>query len=213
MEREISLGLRGVATLPALAAVFAFYLSGAARASDIGMAEGCGEGSASVQPLAKIVNTRDASFDCVGISLDDHDNIRAIRFEKHDGGRPHQTASEAAAAVEVREFTPAELASEHGAVLDGVPGHDAVLLKGVVKPAQSNVPLVLSFLYNGLTGEYRGCDTALMRGPDQRWHLLDAQQRPVSLVILKTWGLPVVGTVGIETVEGICATQSLAHRR
>jgi hypothetical protein len=173
------------------------------RAGDSRMAESCARGSASLQPLATIINTRDASFDCVGVSLDDRANILAIRFEKHERGGTRGPAGD----IHVLEFTPAELASDHGAVLDGVPGHDAVLLKGIVSPAQSTVPLVLSFLHNGFTGEYRGCDTALMRGPDDRWHLLDAQQRPVSLVIVKTWGLPLVGTVGIETVEGICSAQ------
>jgi hypothetical protein len=191
-----------------LAATVALNLAGGeAQASDTRMAGDCARGSALVQPLAKIINTRDASFNCVGVSLDDRANILAIRFEKHGGDRAHGAAGDAAADVHVREFTPAELASDRGAVLDGVPGHDAVLLKGTVKPAQSDVPLVLSFLYNGLTGEYRGCDTTLTRGPDDRWHLLDAQRRPVSLVIVKTWGVPVIGTVGIETLQGICSAQ------
>lgn len=200
MDNKKGAALLGVAAVVVLMAGVA-----AGRASDTSMAESCGPGSAAVQPLAKIINTRDASFDCVGVSLDDHADIRAIHFEKHEADPLHGAVGEAAADVHVREFTLAELASEHGAVLDGVPGHDAVLLRGVVKPAQPNVPLVLSFLYNGLTGEYRGCDTALLRGPDQKWHLLDAQRRPVSLIVIKTWGLPMIGTVGIETVQGICS--------
>ena len=32
-------------------------------------------------------------------------------------------------------------------------------------------------------------------------------RRPVSLVIVKTWGMPVIGTVGIETLQGICSPQ------
>lgn len=176
-----------------------------AHAGRASMSEDCAKGSPSVQPLAKIINTRDASFQCLGVSVDGRANIRAIRFEKHERSTARKVEDDSASEVSVREFTPAEIASEHGAVLDGVPGHDAVMLRGAVDAAQTNVPLVVTFLHNGLTGEYRACRTTLVREADENWRLLDARLRPVSLVVVRTWALPLIGTVGIEAVQGICS--------
>jgi hypothetical protein len=195
----------------ALLVVFALVAAGASRgeerAGDARMAADCATGSASVQPLAKIVNTRDASFDCVGLSLDDHANIRALRFEKHELSPRADAPTAVAAPVHVREFTPAEISSSRGAVLDGVPGHDALTLRGDLNDDKTTVPLLVSFLYNGLTGEYHSCTTTLLRGSDRRWRLLDARQRQVSLVRVQTWGLPLVGTVGIAAIQGLCSRE------
>ena len=175
-----------------------------AHAGTASMNEDCAKASPSVQPLAKIINTRDASFNCLGLSVDARTNIRAIRFEKHEPAAARKNEGQSAGDVSVREFTASEIASERGAVLDGVPGHDAVVLRGAVDAAQTNVPLVVSFLHNGLTGEYRACRVALARGADENWRLLDAELRPVSLVVVKTWALPLVGTIGIDAMQGIC---------
>jgi hypothetical protein len=168
------------------------------RVATATMAADCAARSGSVQPLAKIVNTRDRSFDCLGLSLDARANIAAIRFEKHD-------SSVTAAAIHVREFSPAEVATARGAVLDGTPGHDAVVLRGQIGAGATSVPLVVTFLYNGFTGEYRACRATLDRVAGGGWRLMDADDRPVSVVVVKTWGLPVIGTVGIAALQGICA--------
>lgn len=176
-----------------------------AHAGSASMNEDCAKGTPSVQPLAKIINTRDASFNCLGVSVDARTNILAIRFEKHEPTAARKIAGGSTGGVSVREFTPSEIGSDRGAVLDGVPGHDAVVLHGALDAAQANVPLIVSFLHNGLTGEYRACRIALARGVDENWRLLDAELRPVSLVVVKTWALPLVGTVGIDAMQGICA--------
>jgi hypothetical protein len=177
-----------------------------ARAGDGGAVQHCVARSISVQPLATIVNTRDANFDCLGLNVDGRGDIVGIRFEKHEGRAHRGGAEEPVPDASVREIAPAEIAGARGAVLDGVPGHDAVLLHGDVASRQTSVPLVVSFLYNGVTGEYRACNATLARTPDGAWRLLDARQRPVSLITVRTWRLPVVGIVGIETIQGICAS-------
>lgn len=159
-----------------------------------------------MQPLATIVNTRDANFDCLGLSVDSHGDVVGIRFEKHERRATRGDAAQSLTDANVREIGPAEISGARGAVLDGVPGHDAVLLRGNIASRQSSVPLVVSFLYNGVTGEYRDCDATLARAPDGAWRLLDAEKRPVSLITVRTWRLPVVGVVGIETIQGICAS-------
>jgi hypothetical protein len=56
-----------------------------------------------------------------------------------------------------------------------------------------------------VTGEYRACRMALIRAAGGAWHLVDARDREVTLVVVKTWDLPVVGTIGIAALQGICA--------
>ena len=172
------------------------------RVATATMTADCAARSGSVQPLAKITNTRDRSFDCLGLSLDARANIAAIRFEKHESG---PGAAAAGAPTHVCEFSPAEVATARGAVLDGTPGHDAVVLRGQIGAGATSVPLVVTFLYNGFTGEYRACHATLDRVAGGGWRLMDANDRPVSLVVVKTWGLPVIGTVGIAALQGICA--------
>jgi hypothetical protein len=36
--------------------------------------------------------------------------------------------------------------------------------------------------------------------------LLDARGRLQSLIVVETWSLPLIGTIGIDDVRGICAT-------
>jgi hypothetical protein len=177
-----------------------------ARADDGRARQQCISRSTSVQPLAMIVNTRDANFNCLGLSVDGHGDVVGIRFEKHEPRAARGDAGQYATGPGVREIAPAEIAGARGAVLDGVPGHDAVLLRGNIASRQNNVPLVVSFLYNGFTGEYRACNATLARAPDGAWHLLDEQKRQVSLITVRTWRLPVVGIVGIETIQGICTS-------
>lgn len=166
---------------------------------------GCSSGSASVQQIAKITNTRDRNFHCLGVAVDRQSNITAIRFETHEFDADRQSRGSAPHRVKVREFSPSDIASEKGVVLDGAPGHDAVILQGNIVEGRSSDQLVVKFLYNGLTDQFRECRVALKRGGDVGWHLVNADNRRVPLVVVETWSLPLVGTVGIKTLQGLCA--------
>jgi hypothetical protein len=160
------------------------------------MAPDCRGAAGAVQPLAMVRNTHDHNYQCLGLRLDTRANVTAIRFESHrsDG---HNTN---------REFSLAEVASHRGAVLDGRPGHDAVILRGRITARTTSAVLTLEFLHNGLTDEYRHCSFSLDRDGYDRWHLLDARGRSQSLIVVETWSVPLIGTIGIHDVRGICAS-------
>lgn len=166
----------------------------------------CPASSATVQQLAKIENTRDLNYHCLSVSVDGSANILAVRFEKHEFGSSRGSAP---SPLQVREFTPAEIASDQGVVLDGIPGHDAIKLRGRIAPGAVADPLVVSYLHNGFVGEFRECGVALERD-GRNWRLINAENRIVPLVVVRTWALPLVGTVGIDTLQGICPS---AERR
>ena len=194
-------GSRALARLAfGLALVLAASSSGAA-APAVAESAGCRAGAGQVQFLTTIRNTRDSNYDCLGVSVDGHAEITALRFEVHD---TDADAAERTGGVHVREFALREIASSRGAVLNGVPGHDAVILHGEIVAGAKTATLVVRYLHNGLTGEFRECGVRLARGEDANWHLLDAASRPVPVVLIKTWALPLVGTVGIDTLQGIC---------
>ena len=169
------------------------------------MGADCSSSAGRVQRLAKIVNTRDRNYHCLGVSVDADANISGIRFETHDAALDRASPSPGSRDVHVRDFSLAEIASPHGAVLDGVPGHDAVMLQGDIPPAATAASLAVTFLYNGITGESRECSITLDRRQETSWHLMNSRNQDVSLIVVKTWTLPVIGTVGIETLQGICA--------
>lgn len=131
-----------------------------AAASGSTMTADCRGTTGAVQPVATIVNTYDRNYQCLGVLVDAGANVGAIRFESHrlDG---HDTN---------REFSLAEVASDRGAVLDGRPGHDAMILRGRIA-GRTTSALSLEFLRNGLTGEYRHCGFSLERDEYNRWHL------------------------------------------
>lgn len=165
---------------------------------------GCSPAPPSVQQIAKITNTRDRNFHCLGVAVDRQANITAIRFETHEFDVDRQSRASASRNVKVREFAPRDIGSDKGVVLDGRPGHDAVILQGEIVEGRSSDGLVVKFLYNGLTNQFRECRIALKRGQDVGWRLVDAQNHPVPLVVVETWSLPLVGTVGIKTLQGLC---------
>lgn len=178
-------------------------LSGSALGSEPGagasqpmMTADCRGTDGAVQPLATVRNTEDGNYQCLGVRVDASANVMAIRFESHRSNGKNTS----------QEFSPAEVASQRGAVLDGRPGHDAVILRGRIAARTTSQALTLQFLRNGLTDEYRSCSFSLARDAYNRWHLLDASGRSQRLVVVETWGLPLVGTIGIDNVRGICAT-------
>ncbi len=155
----------------------------------------CEAASPQLQPLAKVVNTRDTTYHCLGVSIDARAEITAIRFETH-------AAAEAVASV--RSFTPDEIARTQGVVLDGTPGHDAVILQGDIVPGQPTTTLHLKFLHNGITGEFAQCTVTIDRAEGAPWRLAHARADAFPVVVVRTWAVPLLGTIGIDTVEGIC---------
>jgi hypothetical protein len=162
----------------------------------------CKPSTSSIKQLAIIDTTGDGDFQCLGLSLDG-DSIETIRLESHHfptPGRP--TDSET---IEVKEFPPDVLDSSQGAVLDGVPGHDAIILRGhlAIPPAPSD--LVLSYLYNGITGTYLDCRLSLERSDGTTWRLLDHDRKAISHIVVRTREIPWVGgTIGIASLDGAC---------
>src|SRR5690242_16140082 len=75
---------------------------------------GCSSGSASVQQIAKITNTRDRNFHCLGVAVDRQANITAIRFEAHEFDADRKSYGSAPRRVKVREFAPSDIASDKG---------------------------------------------------------------------------------------------------
>ncbi len=189
----------------ALAIGAIIVLVGMARAENMTvMSRDCSAARSSVQFLAKVANTRDETYHCLGVSVDNRANIRAIRFETHEFDTDRTKRQGVSRSVRVREFTPQEIASADGAVLDGTPGHPAVILQGSIVDGQARETLVIKYLHNGLTNEFRKCPIALDRERNADWRLVNAQNDTVPLVVVKTWMLPLIGTVGIETLQGLC---------
>ncbi len=157
--------------------------------------------SEKVQLLAKISNTRDNDVQCLGIKLDGN-AFEALRIETHR----IVGASDATIAdhVKVTEFPVAEIESRQGAVLDGAQGHNAVILQGHASPSGRNVELVTSYLYNGLTGEYRSCRVTLDQSADAAWRLVNQYNETVSNIVVRTRNVPLLGTIGIANLDGAC---------
>ncbi|MGH7088626.1 MAG: hypothetical protein ACREFQ_06970 [Stellaceae bacterium] len=156
---------------------------------------------ASVRQLAEIVNSRDDAHQCLGITVAGG-AITSVRFENHVASG---AVAEGAPPVKVTDYPVALIESQHGAVLDGRAGHDAVILKGHFSPMGTSATLMIRYLYNGLTGEYRQCRVSIDRSGDSGWHLWNALHQMVERIVVRTWALPLVGTAGIATLEGACA--------
>ncbi len=160
----------------------------------------CSAGSDRVQQLATISNTRDANFQCLGVTVQGT-VLQGLRVESH-----HVVARSGAATadrVKVNEYSVAELESTQGAVLDGARGYNAVIVQGHASPANGDVELTTSYLYDGLTGEYHSCRIKLDRGADA-WHLINQFNERVSNIVVRTRTIPVLGTIGIANLEGAC---------
>lgn len=162
----------------------------------------CASASAAVQPIAEVDNTRDGNFHCLGVSLVGG-RIAALRVESHKFNSVYRRVAEE---VNVAEFPVAQIESSRGAVLDGEPGHDAIIVQGHFTAA-GRAELVTRYLYDGFTGEYRSCSFAIDRAPDSHWQLVNGDNRAVSTILVRTRQVPLFGTVGIATLEGACAMQ------
>jgi len=154
----------------------------------------------SMQQLAKIVNSRDDSYHCVGLTIS-NDAVRSIRFETHRFSSDHGSISEN---IKVIDFPVALIESSHGAVLEGEPGHDAVILQGRFSRPTTTAVLIIQYLYDGFTGGYRSCEIRLDKSADSRWHLMNARHENISRIVVRTWSLPLIGVAGISSLEGAC---------
>jgi len=164
--------------------------------------ETCAETPGSLQQLATIDNADDGSYQCLGLTFKG-DAVEAIRLETH---RVASAAGYPQADVKIAEFPVAVVESSHGAVLDGVPGHDAIILQGHFSTPPQTADLVTSFLYNGFTGEYRSCHITLGRVPDDGWRLVNQLDQTISHVLVATRRIPLFGTFGIANLEGACSS-------
>ena len=163
--------------------------------------ESCSYSGGSVYHLVTIDTARDGNFQCLGLAVD-HGMVVAIRLETHHA--PASGRQSAGTDVRAEEFPLAVIDSSHGAVLDGVPGHDAIILRGHIPKTPEKVELVTSYLYNGFTNEYRSCPITLAREPNGGWRLLNRFNQPVSHIAVRTRQMPVIGAFGIADLEGVC---------
>jgi hypothetical protein len=158
----------------------------------------CSRSTSSTRQLAMIDSTSQGGFQCLGVSLEGH-TVKAIRLEAHRFAALQQ--------VKVTEFPPTTVESNHGAVLDGIPGHDAIILHGNFSTPSGKPELELSFLYNGITGEYHTCQLSIDRTSETGWRLVNSLDQPVSHIVVRIRQLPVIGIVGIADLEGACASR------
>jgi hypothetical protein len=169
-----------------------------AQERDEAAARACNDGP-HVRQLSRVVNSRDRNFECLGITVADG-AIVAVRFERHDAKiEPH------ASDIGSTEYPTALIESPNGAVLDGTPGHDAIILRGRFRRPSTGGEFVIRYLYNGITNEWRQCVVSIHRSPADEWHLFDALHRTVSIVTVKMMRtVPFLGAVGIATLAGAC---------
>jgi hypothetical protein len=163
--------------------------------------EACANSTKSFKQLAMIDNASDGSFQCLGVTLNG-ETIKAIRVETHSFASPAR--EKATERVKIEDFSQAVIESRQGAVLDGVPGHDAIVLRGHFSALPGRSELVTSFLYNGFTSEYRSCAIALDRTPNVGWRLVNRFDQTISHIMVKTREIPLLGTFGISNLEGAC---------
>jgi len=139
-------------------------------AAPVPQGRGCGISTQSFKQLAVIEHAADDSFQCLGLTLDGQ-TVMAIRLETHRFSR--DSAHLGAGHIDVLAFPPEVVRSTHGAVLDGVPGHDAIILRGALVGQSDPQHLMMSYLYNGFTGEYRSCQVTLEHAIEPGWRLVN----------------------------------------
>jgi len=167
--------------------------------AEAGRPQACMNSTSSIRQLAMIDHTSDGGFQCIGVSLDG-DTVKAIRLERHSPGSDNGSEQ-----IKVVEYPMTIVDSLHGAVIDGIPGHDAILLRGRSSTPSGAGKLDISYLYNGITGEFHSCQIVLDRTPGVGWRLINRLDQPISLIGVRIRQLPVIGVVGIATLEGACS--------
>jgi hypothetical protein len=192
----------------ALAGIAALALAGSLARAATGLGDAsaapstaCAGSTNSVKYLATIDNAGERRFQCLGLSLEGQ-TVKAIRLETHSFA---STGNPDAQHIVIAEFSPAVLESSRGAVLDGVPGHDAIILQGHLSVPPGKTQLVTYYLYNGFTGEYRSCQITLDQAPNAGWRLVNRFAQPISHIVVRTRDIPVIGAFGIANLEGACS--------
>jgi hypothetical protein len=161
----------------------------------------CPDSTELIVQLAMIETPGDRDFQCLGVSLD-ADTVKAIRLETH-----HFTAADQLTGqeqVKIEEFARAAVESSRGVVVDGVPGHDAIVLRGHFVTPAGKADLVTSYLYNGFTGTYRSCLITFDEVPGTGWHLFSRLEQTVTHIMVRTRQMPLIGAFGIADLEGAC---------
>jgi hypothetical protein len=159
----------------------------------------CTNSTRSMRQLAMIDHTSDGGFQCLGVFVEG-DTVKAIRLERHSF--IPETGIEQ---IKVVEYPTATVDSRRGAVIDGVPGHDAIVLRGHFSILSGTGELEISYLFNGITGEFRTCQMVLGRTANAGWRLVNRLEQPVSLIGVRIREVPVIGVVGIANLEGACS--------
>ncbi len=162
--------------------------------------EACTNSTHSMRQLAVIDHTSDGGFQCIGVYVQG-DTVTAIRLERHvfAAVEGHKEAEH----IKIVEYPRSIVDSPRGAVIDGVPGHDAIVLHGHLAAPTGDGDLVISYLFNGITGEYHSCRIVLDRS-DAGWRLVNQYDRPFSMIMVRLRQIPVIGVVGIDNLEGAC---------
>jgi hypothetical protein len=163
--------------------------------------QGCTNSTLSIRQLAMIDHTSDGGFQCLGVFVDG-DTVKAVRLERHSFTL--STGHPAVEQVKIVEYPTKTVDSRGGAVIDGIPGHDAIVLRGHFSTPPDTGVLEISYLYNGITGEFRTCQIALSRTSSSGWRLVNRLDQPISLIGVRMRQLPVIGVVGIANLEGAC---------
>jgi hypothetical protein len=175
--------------------------TGSPAAEPGGPDHACRSLTPSTKQLAMIDSAGDDSFQCLGLSLEGQ-TVTGFRLETHGTASAGQHSD--LQSLTVTEFPKAVMESKRGAVLDGRPGHDAIVLRGHLPSAPGNMELVMSYLYNGVTGEYRSCQLTLRWAADTGWRLTNNFDQMVTHINIVTRSIPVVGLIGIARLEGAC---------
>lgn len=164
---------------------------------------GCTASTHSVKQLAMIDNTSEGGFQCLGVSVEGG-TAKAVRLERH--GPTPAAGQPVAEHVRIVEFPAATVDSAHGATIDGIPGHDAIVLRGRFSTSPGKAEFEMSYLFNGFTGEFHGCPVIIDSTPETGWRLINRFNQTVSHIVVRIRQVPVIGTIGIDDLEGACTS-------
>jgi hypothetical protein len=162
---------------------------------------GCSASTNSIKQLAMIDNTSEGGFQCLGVSVEGG-TVKAVRLERH--GLTSAAGQPVSAQVRIVEFPAATVDSIHGATLDGIPGHDAIILRGHFSRSPGKTELMMSYLFNGVTGEFHSCPVTIDSTPETGWRLINRYDQTISHIVVKIRQAPMIGVIGIDDLEGAC---------
>jgi len=162
---------------------------------------GCSASTDSIKQLAMIDNTSEGGFQCLGVTVEGG-TVTAVRLERH--GFTSAAGQPVSARVRIVEFPAATVDSIHGAIVDGIPGHDAIILRGRFPSSPGKTELVMSYLFNGLTGEFHSCPVTIDSTAETGWRLINRYDQTISHIVVKIRQAPVIGVIGINDLEGAC---------